>query len=296
MASSTPFDGTNWLTTAPDQDQPHGNDYQEHQSTRKSIEFVNNKEHEAIANDPSAADGGGEHKVGSAKIYHGDYSTSAAGDNLPTLRPDGATALDASDAGRRAYDTDATYGGLYYRWSGSAWVSDGKAVLTTDNDLSGNTWFLNENDLGTNSPTKTASQRSIKTYVDAIKYYGGAYDFAGDTNLDTSYEELLTFTDTFSNKRVAWALSGGYNIQSSGAEITIRVRNDESYSETFILSASIGSGTTYKNNQSYGFGDNLAVSETTSGSVVWVIEAKQSAGSNLVAIGNSSFIYQECDR
>ena len=60
MATSTPFDGTNFLTGAPTNDAVHGDDYREHQSTRKSMEFVNNKEHEDIANDPSAADGGGD--------------------------------------------------------------------------------------------------------------------------------------------------------------------------------------------------------------------------------------------
>ncbi|GAG48794.1 unnamed protein product, partial [marine sediment metagenome] len=89
MASSVPFDGTNFLTGAPDQDQPHGNDYQEHQSTRKSMEFVNNKEHTAIANDPSASNAGGEHSNGSAVAYF----TSTA----PTLRPDGVTALANND-------------------------------------------------------------------------------------------------------------------------------------------------------------------------------------------------------
>jgi hypothetical protein len=210
MASSTPFDGTNFLTGAPDEDQPHGNDYLEHQSTRKSMEFVNNKEHTAIANDPSAADGGGEHKTGSAKIYHGDYSTASAGDNLPSLRPDGVTALDSSDAGRLAYDTDATYGKKYYRWDGSAWQQD----LTSDDEttLVGKSWFLDEDDMSSDDATKVASQQSIKKYVDdqfdIVAALGddsdGTYSFTGGLTIkwgkhSTSGVSIVTFASAFGN-------------------------------------------------------------------------------------------------
>ena len=165
MASSTPFDGTSFLTGAPDIDQPHGNDYQEHQSTKKSLEFINNKEHVAIGANPSIADAGGEHKLGSARAYRGDYSAASAGDALPTLRPDGVTALDASDAGRLAIDTDATFGGITYEWSGSAWAA---IPYTTDTEttLAGKTWFLDEDDMASDDETKVASQQSVKKYVD----------------------------------------------------------------------------------------------------------------------------------
>jgi hypothetical protein len=125
MASSTPFDGTNFNTAAPDVGQPHGNDYQEHQATKKSIEFVNNKEHEAIASDPSASGGGGVHKNGSGVAY---ISSSAA-----TNRPDGSTSLAANDIDKgRLWLDDTTTPPALKRWSGSAWVSAGTVVLKDD--------------------------------------------------------------------------------------------------------------------------------------------------------------------
>jgi hypothetical protein len=110
MASSTPFDGTN---------------FKEHQATKKSMEFVNNKEHEAIASDPSASGGGGVHKNGSGVAY---ISSSAA-----TNRPDGSTALAANDIDKgRLWLDDTTTPPALKRWSGSAWVSAGTVVLKDD--------------------------------------------------------------------------------------------------------------------------------------------------------------------
>jgi hypothetical protein len=135
MASSTPFDGTNFNTAAPDVDQPHGNDYQEHQATKKSMQFVNNKEHESIGADPSASSGGGVHSNGSSVAYY----TSTT----PVNRPDGSTALADNDIdkGRVWFDTNFDPP-VMKKWSGSAWVQAGNKVL---ND----TYYTGVNKAGT---------------------------------------------------------------------------------------------------------------------------------------------------
>jgi len=116
-ASPIPATGVGWNTAIPDVDQPHGNDYNEHHETKMAVAIRCNKEHVAFA----TASAGGEHKPGSAVSYIGDMSTSAKADTMPLRRPDaaapwqtGGTALTAADIGRCAYDTDATYGGVYY--------------------------------------------------------------------------------------------------------------------------------------------------------------------------------------
>jgi len=122
MASSTPFDGTNFLTGAPDLNQPHGNDYLEHQSTRKSMEFINNKEHEVLVNPMSTSAGGGVHKNGSSVAYF----TSTA----PTLRPDGLTALADNDVDKGRVWFDSTFDPpAMMKWNGSSWVQAGNKVL-----------------------------------------------------------------------------------------------------------------------------------------------------------------------
>ena len=64
------------------------------------------KEHTALA----GSDAGGEHKAGSAVVFTGAVE--------PTTRPDGSTALDASDEGRLWVDDEYTV----HIWDGSAWV------------------------------------------------------------------------------------------------------------------------------------------------------------------------------
>jgi hypothetical protein len=120
-ASPIPATGVGWNTGIPDDGQPHGNDYNEHRETKLAVSLRLAKEHVAFDVDGAGA----EHKLGSAVAYSGDYSTSAAGDSLPTTKPDGTTALDADDEGRLAYDTDTTYGGILYRWDGTnlEWVA-----------------------------------------------------------------------------------------------------------------------------------------------------------------------------
>ncbi len=131
--SPIPATGVAWDTTIPDNGQPQGMDYNEHRETKLAVAARVGKEHVAF----DAASVGGEHKAGSAKIFAGDYSSAAAGDALPTKRPDGTTDLDADDAGRLALDTDATYGGIIYRWTGSAWEAIEYVALKGDQTIAG---------------------------------------------------------------------------------------------------------------------------------------------------------------
>lgn len=61
----------------------------------------------------------------------------------------------------------------------------GTMVLDTTTSLAGFTWFLDEDAMTSNSDTKTASQQSIKAYVDAAVAGGvqikGGYDASTDT-------------------------------------------------------------------------------------------------------------------
>lgn len=79
---------------------------------RKAVRLRMEKEHSDVDNSSA----GGEHKQGSAVVY--------VSDTAPTMRPDGATALDSDDEGRLWFEGDTGY--LYY-WSGTEWVkiSDG---------------------------------------------------------------------------------------------------------------------------------------------------------------------------
>ena len=154
-----PATGLGWDTDIPDNAQPHGNDYNEHRETKKAIDIRIKKEHVAF----DAAGVGGEHKAGSAKIFAGDYSSAAAGDALPTKRPDGTTDLDADDAGRLALDTDATHGGIIYRWTGSAWEAIGYVALKGAQTIAGVKTFSDSPIVP--APT-TDMQASTKKYVD----------------------------------------------------------------------------------------------------------------------------------
>lgn len=148
--TAIPATGVAWDTTIPDDGQPHGNAYNELRETKLAFAIRNNKEHVAFG----ATSAGGEHKAGSAVIY--------VGDALPTTKPDGVTALGASDAGRLAYDTDATYGGKMYRWSGSAWV-EFMVSLAAAQTIAGVKTFSSSPIVP--APT-TDLQASTKKYVD----------------------------------------------------------------------------------------------------------------------------------
>jgi hypothetical protein len=160
--SPIPATGIGWNTDIPDDGQVHGNDYVEHRETKLAVSLRLAKEHVAFGVDSA----GCEHKEGSANIYCGDYSSAAAGDALPTTKPDGATALDTNDKGRLAYDTDDVYGGLFYKWSGTAWVQVPLVALTGTQTIAGVKTFSSIPVLPASDPT-TANQATRKSYVDA---------------------------------------------------------------------------------------------------------------------------------
>ena len=110
-ASPNPATGTGWDETIPDVNQPHGNDYNEHQETKKAVRIRIEKEHE----DFGTSSAGGEHLNGAAVVYMGAAS--------PTNRPDAATALASNniDKGRLWLD-DTTTPPVLKRWNGSAWA------------------------------------------------------------------------------------------------------------------------------------------------------------------------------
>jgi len=178
--TSVPATGAGWNTAVPDNSQPHGNDYNEHRETKLAVGIRMAKEHVDFAADSV----GGEHKAGSAVIYIGDYSDKTAGDDLPTTKPDGSTALDSDDAGRLAYDTDGTFGGLFYKYSGSTWEQVPLVALTGAQTIEGvktfssfpltpedapeedyqvaNVKFVNDNSGAANwTPTAYAGEESI---------------------------------------------------------------------------------------------------------------------------------------
>lgn len=161
--SPSPATGVAWNVAVPDNSQPHGGDFNEHRETKLAVGIRMTKEHVAFA----AASAGGEHKEGSANIYVGDYSVSAAGDALPTTKPDGSTALDTNDKGRLAYDTDAVYGGVLYKWSGTAWVQFMVSLLGAQT-VTGVKTFSSFPVTPSSAPT-TDYQVANKKYVDDLQ-------------------------------------------------------------------------------------------------------------------------------
>jgi hypothetical protein len=99
--------GTNWDENDPLGNLPARDGQVQLRDLRKGVRQRSEKEHVTFA----GAGAGGEHKAGSAKVYR---QTAA-----PTLRPDGATALDASDEGRIWIDDT---GLLKYRKSDNTWA------------------------------------------------------------------------------------------------------------------------------------------------------------------------------
>jgi len=126
MSSSTPFDGKKLYMSYPTSDEPHGNDYQEHQNTKKAINYLIGKEHIA-PNDSTGLDqdgGGGEHENGAAVAYQGT--------DTPGYKPDGVTALgdNTYDKGRLWIDTNYSPA-ILRRWAGTTWSAIG--VLIANN-------------------------------------------------------------------------------------------------------------------------------------------------------------------
>lgn len=184
-ASPVPATGTGWSTAIPDIGQPHGNDYNEIQETKLAVSLRSNKEHVAYGADTA----GGEHKPGSALSYFGDFSVSAAGDALPTRRPDaaapwtsGGTALSAADYGRLAYDSDAVFGGILYQYTASGWVALGYVSILGDQTIAGVKTFSSSPIVPTlttgDNTTKAASTAFVQQELIAkVPNYAGAESF-----------------------------------------------------------------------------------------------------------------------
>lgn len=213
MAGSTPFDGTVFNPDVPDSGEPHGNDYQEHQATKKAMEFVNNKEHEDIGADPSASDGGGVHSLGSSVAYWGTAT--------PTKRPDGSTNLanNAIDKGRVWFDSNFSPP-VMMKWDGSAWVQTGNKVLN-DTYYTG----VNEADNGTVELIKAgkneADDADVAIVSDGIRT---ATDAAPDEDTGLTNKKYVdTRVDTHSGIIKAWGtvasngtiVGSGYNVTPS---------------------------------------------------------------------------------
>ncbi len=81
-------DGTSWDEAVPEDNAEISEGAVEIRDLRKALRIRVEKEHIA----PTTGSGGGEHKAGAAVAY---WTTAA-----PTQKPDGASALDADDAGR----------------------------------------------------------------------------------------------------------------------------------------------------------------------------------------------------
>ena len=191
MAAPSPATGVAWDVDSPDNAQVHGNDFLEHRETKLAVGLRMTKEHVAFA----GSSVGGEHKEGSANIYVGDYSVSAAGDALPTTKPDGATALDTNDKGRMAYDTDAVYGGLLYKWTGSAWAQFG-VMLTGSQTIAGVKTFSSFPVTPSSAPT-TDYQVTNKKYVDDTPHTGGIVQIVNtQTGAYASGTTVIPYDDT----------------------------------------------------------------------------------------------------
>ena len=73
-------------------------------------------------------------------------------------------------------------------------VNAAGAVMTTDTDLSTYSWFLDEDDMASNSAVKTISQQSMKTYVDGLNIANGTNVIASHTVSTAEQSKTLSFT------------------------------------------------------------------------------------------------------
>ena len=77
------------------------------------------------------------------------------------------------------------------------------ATMNTDTDLTGNGYFLDEDNMASNSATQVPSQQSVKAYVDAITQ--GSVILQGDWDADTNTPDITTTTTTGHAWRVSVA-------------------------------------------------------------------------------------------
>lgn len=100
--------GTSWDVTIPTDSGEVSDTGLEMREIKKAVEIRLNKEH-VVFDDNSV---GGEHRAGSAFAYYQD--------SYPTLRADGVSNLDSTDAGRLLVRSGVGEGWTEY-WDGSAW-------------------------------------------------------------------------------------------------------------------------------------------------------------------------------
>lgn len=104
-------------------------------------------------------------------------------------------------------------------------VNAAGATMNTDTSLSGNSYFLDEDTMSSNSPTKVASQQSIKTYIDAaiaatkeaLHPVGSVYISADSTNPGTSLGFGTWVADSEGHAIVGKEASGAFS--TAGAEL-----------------------------------------------------------------------------
>lgn len=82
----------------------------------------------------------------------------------------------------------------------SSLISGSGITLNADTDLTGNAWFLDEDDMVSNDATKTSSQQAIKAFIDAHKN-----DVVPHREIDDSGTDL---TDLFSADKILTLISG----------------------------------------------------------------------------------------
>lgn len=96
-------------------------------------------------------------------------------------------------------------------------VAAAGATMNTDADLSSKSYFLDEDNMASDSAVKVPSQQSVKAYVDAQIAGVGGSD-GGFSNFDFTTQSALTSTQS-----ISWATGNGkrYPITASSADITI---------------------------------------------------------------------------
>lgn len=111
-------------------------------------------------------------------------------------------------------------------------VNAAGATMTSDTSVSGNSWFLDEDDMSSNDATKVPSQQSVKAYVDnnvlAGTYTPTITDVANTSSRSVrgqiSYVEYASFVIVF----------GAFNIQATSSSTETKVRWTLPVSTSFI--------------------------------------------------------------
>lgn len=87
------------------------------------------------------------------------------------------------------------------------------ATMNTDTTLAGNGYFLDEDDMVSNSATKVPSQQSTKAYVDAAVIASGSGDVVGPSS---SVDSEIALFDSTTGKLIKRATGTGYAKVTSG--------------------------------------------------------------------------------